>query len=81
MKNFLPMWFFKVFIMPYCYLMMLIGETISYRERGYGMSDFEEEQFYNRYFHICLFLGVVSCAMTLYLITHLIKFALWKNTL
>ena len=36
----------------------------------------EEEEFYNRYFYICLFLGVVSCAMTLYLITHLIKCAL-----
>jgi hypothetical protein len=76
MKNFLPMWFFKIFVMPYCHIVMLIGETISYRERGYGLNDYEEEQFYNKYFHVCLVLGILSCALTLYAITHLIKCAL-----
>ena len=40
MKNLMPLWFFKVFVMPYCYVMMTLGEAISYRDRGYGMSEY-----------------------------------------
>jgi hypothetical protein len=73
MRNFLPMWFFKVFVMPYCYLMMLIGETISHRDRGFGLSEYEEQQFYNRYFHLCLLMGIITCAVVMYSITEFLR--------
>jgi hypothetical protein len=76
MKNLMPLWFFKVFVMPYCYVMMTLGEAISYRDRGYGMSEYEEEQFYNRYFHICFFLGIMSCAFTIYIVVNFTKYFL-----
>jgi hypothetical protein len=69
----IPRWFFNLFVMPYCYLMMLIGETISHRDRGYGLSEQEEQEFYNEYFHLCLLMGIITCAVTIYSITEFYK--------
>jgi hypothetical protein len=52
---------------------MLIGESISQKERGFGLSEREEEEFYNKYFHLCLLMGIISCALVMYTITVILR--------
>lgn len=71
MKDFIPRWFFQVFVMPFLFLIMTIAESLAWKDRGFGLTEFEENQIYNKVIVICLTLGVLSCAFVFYSLTNL----------
>lgn len=73
MKYIVPNWFFKFFVFPYLLLIVVLVNAFHIKETGNHISKQEEDEVYDRFYYPCIALGVLTAAVTFFVISQILK--------
>ena len=73
MKHILPSWFYKFFVLPYLLIIMVLIEAIHYKDSHLGLTVQEQEEVFDKFYYLCVVLGILTAALCLYVIKHLLN--------
>lgn len=73
MKHILPSWFYKFFVLPYLLIIVVLIEAMHYRESHLSLTVQEQEEVFDKFYYLCVILGVLTAAFCLYIIKHLLN--------
>jgi hypothetical protein len=70
MKHILPSWFYNFFVLPYLLIIMVLIEAIHYKDSHLALTVEEQEQVFDKFYYLCVVLGILTAALCLYIIKH-----------